>query len=416
MASKSQLAQKVLEKIDEQKLVQLTRELARTPSYFPPYGNEQRVSSILANAMRDYGLQVEMQDVEEGRSNAIGYMRGSGKGKTLLFNGHMDHSPPVMGWPRDPFGGDLENGRIYGHGISNMKASNAAFVIAAEAIKRAGVKLAGDVVLANVVGECQGGKGTLEFIKRGGRADAFVVAEPTNLNVVTMHAGLVVFVITIYGKAGNYSIRGVSALAKALRVVQALGPLDPNNFSKSIWLPESKNPIYDGLPLHNIGALKAGLTEKFGNDGPYTIPDYCQIWLDVRYTPDLTMADVKQKLESVLDSIGKSDPDFKATVHVYDGWLPMVPFEVNIDHPIVTATKNAYKFVTNKDPEVGGVKPFKCMGSDASHLGAAGMSGILLGPGSIVVSVPDEHVEVSKLINAAKIYSLIMLEVCGVSA
>src|SRR4029079_7341855 len=105
-------------------------------------------------------MDVREMNVEEDRFNIVGTIRGAGGGRSLMLNGHLDTVGPMLGWTKDPYGAALEDGKIYGHGISNMKASDTAMVYAAHAIERAGVTLKGDLVVALVVGECAGGIGT----------------------------------------------------------------------------------------------------------------------------------------------------------------------------------------------------------------------------------------------------------------
>ena len=127
------------------------------------------------------------------RVNAIGRLRGTGGGKSLLFNGHLDTNPVTEGWTVDPWGGKVDDKFIYGIGVSNMKAGDAAYFCALKTLIDAGVKLKGDVILTFVVGELQGGVGTMALIDQGLRADYFINSEPTDLQALTMHAAAFIF-------------------------------------------------------------------------------------------------------------------------------------------------------------------------------------------------------------------------------
>jgi len=109
-------------------------------------------------------------------------------GRSLLFNGHIDTNPATEGWTVDPWGGVYDDRFIYGIGVSNMKAGDAAYYCAVKTLLDAGVKLKGDVILTYVVGELQGGVGTVAAIEQGVRADCFINSEPTDLQALTMHA------------------------------------------------------------------------------------------------------------------------------------------------------------------------------------------------------------------------------------
>ena len=119
----------------------------------------------------------------------IGYWRGQGQGKSLLFNGHIDTNPVTEGWTIDPWEGKIDDKFIYGIGISNMKSGDAAYFCAVKTLIDGGVKLSGDVILTYVVGELQGGIGTISAIEQGLKADYFINSEPTDLQALTLHAG-----------------------------------------------------------------------------------------------------------------------------------------------------------------------------------------------------------------------------------
>ena len=171
-------------------------------------GDEQRLAELLASVFEQMVLQVQWQQVEEGRANALGTWRGTGGGKTLMFNGHMDTS--YSG--REPWLADVpgfqpahfvEDGSLYGLGISNMKGALACYVEALRALKDAGVTLRGDCMIAAVCGEiektqygdAQGAQyrgyaaGSRYLVSHGGVADMCILGEPTEQRVVLGHYG-----------------------------------------------------------------------------------------------------------------------------------------------------------------------------------------------------------------------------------
>jgi acetylornithine deacetylase len=169
---------------------------------FKSYSNtpgELELARYMANGMRELGLEAELQPVEGERSNAIGCWRGVGGGKSLLFNGHMDTNPVTEGWTVDPWGGKVDDKFIYGIGVSNMKAGDAAYFCAVKTLIDNGVQLKGDVILTFVVGELQGGVGTVRMIEQGVRADYFINSEPTDLSALTLHAGAFNYIIELTG-------------------------------------------------------------------------------------------------------------------------------------------------------------------------------------------------------------------------
>src|SRR3954464_4371077 len=186
----------LIHSIDEKGSLEFLAAMVRHKSYSQTEG-ERELARFMTERMRALGLAAELQPVEGERVNAIGRWRGAGGGKSLLFNGHVDTNPATEGWTVDPWGGLVDDKFIYGIGVSNMKAGDAAYFCAVRTLVEAGVKLKGDVVLTYVVGELQGGIGTVRAIEQGIRADYFINSEPTDVQALTMHACAFTFVIEL---------------------------------------------------------------------------------------------------------------------------------------------------------------------------------------------------------------------------
>jgi acetylornithine deacetylase/succinyl-diaminopimelate desuccinylase-like protein len=145
-------------------------------------------------------------EVDPGRVQVIARLKGTGGGRTLMLNGHMDIDPLPSGMRRDPWQPAIEGDRFYGAGIGNMKGGLASMIVGTLAAKRAGVTRRGDVVVACVVGELQGGVGTVRMLKAGVRADAAIVTEPHGAaHVFTKHAGVMQFAVHVLGKTAHIS-------------------------------------------------------------------------------------------------------------------------------------------------------------------------------------------------------------------
>src|SRR5689334_771619 len=244
------VADRVLAHIEPEAVVGLDREILRIPSF---RGQEQKLAAFLANRLSDLGLEVEMPEVEPGRPNVIARLRGEGGGPSFMFNGHMDHNMVCEGWTRDPFCADLEDGYIIALGSVNMKSADCGYLAAVQAIKQSGLRLKGDLIIEYVVGELEGGKGTLAAIRHGVRADYFVDGEPTELNVKTRHAGVIVAKLHVYGRMRhyhNYEGKAYHAIEKATRLMQAIGPSYTPHAAGG-WLRFEMQPGWDGLPQHN---------------------------------------------------------------------------------------------------------------------------------------------------------------------
>src|SRR3989442_1663466 len=201
-------------------------DMIRFKSYSGTPG-EGELARFVVEQMQRLGLEAFTQEVEPGRMNAIGIWRGTGGGKSLLFNGHLDTNPVTEGWTVDPWGGVYDDRFIYGIGVSNMKAGDAASFCAVRTLIERGVRLRGDVVLTYVVGELQGGIGTMKAIDEGVRADYFINSEPTDLAGLTLHAGALNGLIELPGVPRHVSKReqAVDALAVAASLVPRINAL-----------------------------------------------------------------------------------------------------------------------------------------------------------------------------------------------
>ena len=156
--------------IDVPAALDLLSRMVQHKSYSKSDG-EKQLAAFMAGRMREIGLETELAAFgSEGRVNAVGCWKGSGGGKSLMFNGHLDTNPVTEGWTVDPWAGKVDDAFIYGIGVSNMKAGDAAYFCAVKTLIDAGVKLRGDVILTYVVGELQGGVGTYSLVEQGLRA------------------------------------------------------------------------------------------------------------------------------------------------------------------------------------------------------------------------------------------------------
>jgi acetylornithine deacetylase len=167
----------------------------------------------------------------KGRPNVLGVWKGTGGGRSLLLNAHVDTVTvePAAQWTRDPFGGEIVDGLMYGRGTSDMKGGMTAALMAMTFLREAGVALRGDVVFHSVVNEEHAGNGTLDAVRRGFVADAAIVLEPTNNTIAVSHPGGLYWQVTLTGVSRSPGARwkgptqdGVSAIELLPAVVEAL--------------------------------------------------------------------------------------------------------------------------------------------------------------------------------------------------
>lgn len=407
-----EIKRKALAAVDEEQVTDLLKKLLTIPSLSE---EETPVALFLADYFRQHGLEVELQEVEPGRNQAIGYLRGTGGGPSLMLNGHTDVDPVKEGHRYDPWRPTVVGDRIYGQGAYNMKGGLAALIGAACAIKRAGLKLRGTIILANVVGELQGGVGTSYCLAHGVRPDCAVVAEPFGAhNVGTVHTGDTKFAIHTIGLSQHTMRREqcIDALEKMMKVLERIYQV------KFHYVPRADLP---GLPRVNVGAIIGGRGRHHELRGvPHSI-DFCTILVDVRFLPSQSVESVMADLREMLEEIKSTDKDFKyELVHPpekeFRAWrLAMPPFEVPVDLPIVQTVKRNYEFVTGRPPQiVGAVLPNAYSGDDTGHIWKEGIPCCVYGPrGAWDMPHPDQYIGMEELMLATKVLAAVACEVCA---
>ncbi len=403
----------MLGRIDREAMISLAQELIKIPSFKT---EETEVARYLGDYFRQRGYAVRLQEVEPGRLQTIAVLKGSGGGQSLMFNGHIDIDPLAFGWKRDPWIPQVEGDRLYGAGIRNMKGGVAAMIEAAEAIRRSGISLKGDLVLACVVGELQGGVGTTYLCRYGPLTDTAIVPEPNGAeNILTVHAGVAEMAIHTIGLSRHISRMedAVDAIDTMCRVIPAL---------KGVPFTHTPRPDLPGLPRLNVGVIIGGRGRDHDLRGPNFTCDFCTILVDVRFLPGMTAASVKADIARVLQALKGEDPNFQYEIELPPpasykvNTVIMEPFELPRDAAILETVLRQYRHVTGREPAaVGVVLPGSYTGNDTCHLWRAGVPCLLYGPGggSESASVPDEYTRISDMEQVARVLALTALEVCN---
>jgi acetylornithine deacetylase len=400
----------ILARIVPDEVIALAKDLVNIPSYTT---DESDVARFLHAFFQREGLTSELQEVDPGRFQTIARLPGSGGGRSLMLNGHLDIDPIPSGWVRDPWTPTIEGDRFYGAGIYNMKGGVAAMVMGAVAARRAG-SLRGDVLVACVDGELQGGVGTVHMLRRGVRAQMAIVPEPySTKHIITKHTGVMEFAVQVRGRSVHISRMelGVNAIVKAARVVQAL---------ETLRITGEPDPDLPGLPRMNIGTIVGGRGEDLELRGANIVPDACMIVLDVRFpqsvTPDSILGDIRR----VLDSLMRADKDL--TYEIEFPMRPerrqfrevMLPVSVPATEPIVQILKANVTAVTGHEPTVGAVSPYSYAGNDTAHLWRAGIPCCLYGPaGGSDEGRSDRWTSVEQIVTCARVFGATIADVCG---
>ncbi|MCC7046590.1 MAG: M20/M25/M40 family metallo-hydrolase [Alphaproteobacteria bacterium] len=398
---------KLLARIDDKACLDFLAQMIRHKSYSQTEG-ERKLAAFMAEKMKALGLEAELQPVEGERVNAIGRWKGKGGGKSLLFNGHLDTNPVTEGWTVDPWGGVIDDKFIYGIGVSNMKAGDAAYYCAVKTLVDAGVKLKGDVVLTYVVGELQGGVGTLAAIRCGVRADYFINSEPTDLQALTMHAAAFTFIIELTGVTRHLSKReeAVDAIAAACDLIPRLSAMTYSG---------AKSDEHRSINRVHVGVVHGALGKELQEWRPPQVADYVKIKGSGRYAPGQNETQAIADMRKVLDELEKRFPGLKATItpeHVTG--RPLMPaFEVAKDARIVRTINAAHEKVRGSKQPTGAITPPGYYGTDAGHFyKELGMEGIVCGPGGRYNTMPDERVDIPDYLDTVRMYLLCILDIC----
>lgn len=391
--------------------------LVRIPSVT---GDEAPAQRWMADAMAEAGLEVdvwcpELRELQvhpaftdvagrdtAGRPNVVGRWKGTDGGRSLILNGHVDVVDPGARerWRYDPWGGVVVEDRLYGRGACDMKAGLLAALYAIEAVRRAGVRLRGDLVLESVVGEEEGGAGSLAALLRGYRADAVVIPEPSRLAVVPAAAGVALFRLTVEGLSAHGSMRerGVSALEKFVPLLQALQTLEAE-VNREVADPRFRRYA---LPLAlNIHRVQAGGSQSMVPDRLVTEGRYGYL--------GVSASEARRRFEARLKQAAQGDP-----------WLAAHPPRVEwlgVGEPseapaaLVEGLAAAYRRTAGTEPVIEGV-PYR---SDMCILAnAGGLPTVIFGPGDIDrAHFPDEHVPLGEYRLAIEALATFIVDWCG---
>ena len=333
---------------------------------------------------------------------------GTGDGASLMLNGHIDVVPrgDPAAWTDDPFSGTIRGGNLMGRGSCDMKAGLIAAHWAVQAIRRAGVQLRGDLLVASVQGEEDGGLGTYSLLRRGWRADACVIPEPTDLDLVPGNAGALTFRLRIRGHATHASRRteGVSAIEKFWPIWVALQELETRRH-REVDLAAAKFPLTHPL---SIGTIHAG-------DWASSVPDLLVAEGRLGVALDEPVGTARAELERAVSEACERD-----------AWLRDHPVEVEwwggqfasgrlaADSDLLQRVGAAHALASSGRSQETWIGPY---GSDLRLLtGIGGIPTLQYGPGDArLAHGPDESVPIADVVVTARALAAIAVDICGIA-
>ncbi|MCU1368743.1 MAG: acetylornithine deacetylase, partial [Ilumatobacteraceae bacterium] len=379
----------------------------------------------VARMLREGGLEIDLwpidlaetfakpafPGVEVHRDEAwglVGRLVGSGDGPTLMLNGHVDVVPigDPEAWSFPAFDGEIRNGNLHGRGSCDMKAGLIAAHWAVQAIRSAGIRLRGDLLLAAVQGEEDGGLGTFALLERGWRADACLIPEPTDLDIVPANSGSLTFRLRVHGHATHASRRteGVSAIEKFWPIWHALTELETCRHAHVDPMAARWKLAH---PL-SIGTVHAG-------DWASSVPDLLIAEGRLGVALDEPVEHAREEFEAAVARTCEADPwlrDHPVEVEWWGGQFASGRLHAESD--LVERMQRAHAIASESRPNDVWAAPY---GSDLRLLvGQGGIPTLQYGPGDVArAHGPDELVPVDDIVITARALALMALDICGVA-
>jgi succinyl-diaminopimelate desuccinylase len=374
--------------VKETDVVKFCQELVRIKSVNPP-GDELQAAEYVASVLKKLGLEVELIKHSPTRASVLARLKSSRKKPGLLYNGHLDTVPVgAEEWIHEPFRADVAEGKIWGRGTADMKGGLAVIMVAAKALAEARVPLQGDLILAATAGEEADSLGATALAARPdlGPVQAVVIPEPSYNDLCVAEKGVFWLELTTQGKTAHGSMpeMGRNAVMMMVTLINELGKMS---------FPYKEHPLLGGFS-QSINTIAGGVKTN-------VVPDYCAVTVDMRTVPGQDHRAILRQVEDLIADLSRRLPDFKALVKVTNDRAPV---ETSPEEPAVQSFADVVAEVAGERPVPKGVRYY----TDAvAFVPVLRAPMIICGPGDAKLAhQPNEYVEVSKLVQAARIFTL----------
>jgi acetylornithine deacetylase len=410
-------------------LLALTRALVRTDSVsIPPDGHETAAQELLARSLRRHRVEVELYDVGflsrsrhpfvrrdrryRGRKNLVARVPGTGRGRSLLLSGHIDTVPTRPNpWQLSPWSGAVRRGRLYGRGSWDMKGGLVAQCAVAIALRKAGVRPGGDLLVESVVDEeFAGGGGTLAGRLHGTTADACAIAEPTNEAVLRASRGGHFFDIVCRAGDPSAYFSKDEVVSPAVPMGRLLGWIDAWTAKRrQVDRGETYRDFPDPAPVQVL-ALEAN---RFDPDIPWSVPLEARVRVYFQFLPHEDVAARVAEIDASLRDFAAADPFFRKhpleVRRLVDP--PLEGHELPADHPWTRCLHGAACGVLGPEvPLTASEWPCDAFLTQ-KHFG---IPTLVFGPRGAGAHNDDEYVETASILRTAEVYLAAALEWCGV--
>ncbi len=385
----------VLEHIDQDETIALLQDLVRDPDSVNPPGDVRRSIDVSQSKLAAEGFDCEIIGDLEHVPNLVARYR-FGDGPSLLYNAHVDVVPigDDAAWEFPPFEATIARGQVYGRGAGDDKASVAAQIMSAIALKRSGLEFGGEIIV-NVCGDeetggTHGAKFTVDTIDP--KPDYVVAGEQTLNRVCVGERGGAGVTVTVIGRTAHAALpwNGVPAIEGAAEIIAAL--------RRELWpkLEARRHPLFDPPSTATISLIEGGVKSN-------VVPDRCAFHVDRRILPGETSEGAADEIRVIAERTVRQFPGMRVEVKGRSGGRATV---LDVDAEIVHAM-SAANAALGIPPEPIGYN----MATDGRHFAAAGIPTIIYGPGDpSLAHVPNEWVGIDEVMEATRAYALCAVE------
>ena len=409
----SDVTEAILAHLREESVVAMACDVINIPS---PTGEELEMARYMRRTLEEMGLVVSWQEVEEGRPNVVGRLEGDGRGKTLMFNGHMDTSytgrePHLTGIGYKP-NAVVRNGIIYGLGIYNMKGALVCYVHAIKALQAAGVKLKGDVLIAAVVGEIEKSQWGDEFVGKTYRGygvgshylvnhglvpDMCILGEPTDMRLVLGHYG------SLWARLSTRGPYMHTAFSAGRQEENAIRRMHDVLAEVLTWARSwQEKAAYGGKKgVVNLGGIRGGHAWRASRT-----PERTDLFLDIRVPPTMPLTEARLTFRELVLELRRRYPDYGIESETY---VSVPGAEIAADHEMVEAIEANHRRIVGESPG----RETVLWSSDASVLSRYGIATVNYGPSSGPRDAEGEKVRIQTLVDITKVYALTAAQLCG---
>lgn len=430
--------EKVVAWLDENKNVttEFLRDIVRIPSVNPwfsnyePYTTEKAVQEFIRDYLCAMGFETKLWEVKEEnlkqftgmpgyyagrpmheRPNLHAEWKGTGGGKSILLTGHCDVVKAGEGWTKDPFGGEILDGKMYGRGTVDMKGGLAAMIMAVKAIKEVGIRLCGDVKIGIVPDEEAGGMGILDYVHQGITADGAIMTEPTDtIGIGPVCRGILWGKILIPARAGHIELYqghwtqgGAVDGIKLLKLF--LTQIDTLNMH---WAGRKNHPLIPMPCQMLVAQVKAG-------EYPSAYAGHVEIVFNAQYLAEdldekFRGSKVKREIEEFVSAVACTDEWLRENPPHVEWLLDADCAETSVENLFVKSVTESAKKVTDSAKMIG----IGCH-TDMGWLVRGGIPTVNYGPGNPKLAhQPDEYIELEDYELSIRVIAAMILDWCRV--